>query len=72
MDGSPPGSSINGIFQARVLELGAIAFSGDFVYCALVHSFKPCKKLPGGCYDYPHFTAEDTEMGGSLTCQQQR
>ena len=29
MDGSPPGSSVHGIFQARVLEWGAIAFS-DF------------------------------------------
>ena len=28
MDCSLPGSSIHGIFQARVLELGAIAFSG--------------------------------------------
>ena len=27
MDHSPPGSSIRGIFQARVLEWGAIAFS---------------------------------------------
>ena len=26
MDCSPPGSSIHGIFQARVLEWGAIAF----------------------------------------------
>ena len=25
---SPPGSSVHGIFQARVLEWGAIAFSG--------------------------------------------
>ena len=30
MDCSPPGSSIHGIFQARVLEWGAIAFSEDF------------------------------------------
>ena len=30
MDFSPPGSSVHGIFQARVLEWGAIAFS-DFV-----------------------------------------
>ena len=29
MDCSPPGSSIHGIFQARVLEWGAIAFSLD-------------------------------------------
>ena len=27
MDHSPPGSSVHGIFQARVLEWGAIAFS---------------------------------------------
>ena len=27
MDGSLPGSSIHGIFEARVLEWGAIAFS---------------------------------------------
>ena len=29
IDGSPPGSSIHGILQARVLEWGAIAFSAD-------------------------------------------
>ena len=28
MDRSLPGSSVHGIFQARVLEWGAIAFSG--------------------------------------------
>ena len=30
MDCSPPGPSVHGIFQARVLEWGAIAFSGIF------------------------------------------
>ena len=30
MDCSPPGSSAHGIFQARVLEWGAIAFSGTY------------------------------------------
>jgi len=29
IDGSPPGSSVHGIFQARVLEWGAIAFSAN-------------------------------------------
>ena len=29
MDCSLPGSSVHGIFQARVLEWGAIAFSGS-------------------------------------------
>ena len=28
---SPPGSSVHGIFQARVLEWGAIAFSDDLL-----------------------------------------
>ena len=32
MDCSPPGSSIHGIFQARVLEWGAIAFSKGLHY----------------------------------------
>ena len=31
MDWSLPGSSIHGIFQARVLEWGAIAFSDFFL-----------------------------------------
>ena len=34
MDFSPPGSSVRGIFQARVLEWGAIAFS-NFVYSSV-------------------------------------
>ena len=32
MDYSLPGSSVHGIFQARVLEWGAIAVSGFFLY----------------------------------------
>ena len=32
MDCSLPGSSVHGIFQARVLEWGAIAFSGLRLY----------------------------------------
>ena len=32
MDCSPPGFSVHGIFQARVLEWGAIAFSALHVY----------------------------------------
>ena len=31
MDCSPPGFSAHGIFQARVLEWGAIAFSGNMI-----------------------------------------
>ena len=29
MDCSPPGSSVHGILQARILEWGAIPFSGE-------------------------------------------
>ena len=36
MDCSPPGSSKHGIFQARVLEWGAIAFSKPHSLCYLL------------------------------------
>ena len=32
MDCSPPGSSIHGVFPARVVEWGVIAFSGIYIY----------------------------------------
>ena len=44
MDCSPPGSSVHGIFQARVLEWGAIAFSEwirQTVPSSLVHVLLP-------------------------------
>ena len=31
IDGSPPGSSVPGIFQARILEWFAISFSNNFI-----------------------------------------
>ena len=40
MDRSLPGSSVHGIFQARVLEWGAIAFSVS-VGLAISYSVKP-------------------------------
>ena len=36
MDCSPPGSSVHGIFQARVLEWGAIAFSEKSIYFCFI------------------------------------
>ena len=44
MDCSPPGSSIHGIFQARVLEWGAIAFS----YVSATFSICPTLSFPHG------------------------
>ena len=40
MDCSPPGSSVHGIFQARVLEWGAIAFSNLSPWIPLKKNFK--------------------------------
>ena len=45
-DRSPPGSSVHGIFQARVLEWGAIAFS-----MSLVHRSVNQKELFPGCWE---------------------
>ena len=46
IDGSPPGSSIHGIFQARVLEWGAIAFSPPFsATAATAKSLQSCPTL---------------------------
>ena len=46
MDCSPPGSSVRGTFQARVLEWGAIAFS-------IVHSIDLIFLENGTFYSYP-------------------
>ena len=39
MDCSLPGSSVHRIFQARVLEWGAIAFSDIYVYVYIFYMF---------------------------------
>ena len=52
MDCSLPGSSVHGIFQARVLEWGAIAFSEiTSIYC-----FKEEKQSEFVGASYPHDT----------------
>ena len=48
MDCSPPGSSAHGIFQARVLEWGAVAFSYWEGYSQQRgHGFSLAESLPG-------------------------
>ena len=56
MDCSPPGSSIHGIFQARVLEWGAIAFSHWWATCCQI-AFKRIEQSihPLAGYEYVHF-----------------
>ena len=41
MDYSPPGSSVHGIFQERVLEWGAIAFSD--IYTTIYKTDNECE-----------------------------
>ena len=51
MDCSPPGSSIHGIFQARVLEWGAIAFSALYIYLPLIEqSSLWCEQIRFCCW----------------------
>ena len=59
MDCSLPGSSVHGVFQARVLELGAIAFSGIQSEAPLKIQSKCCQEIkispiltpPSKCYE---------------------
>ena len=52
MDCSLPGSSIHGIFQARVLEWGAIAFSDHLLTGG--HQMKECLHPPASTRNRPH------------------
>ena len=45
MDGSPPGSSVPGILQARTLERVAISFSNAWKWKVKVKSLKSCPTL---------------------------
>ena len=45
IDGSPPGSPIPGILQARILEWGAIAFSEVSLAAAAAKSLQSCPTL---------------------------
>ena len=49
-DCSPPGSSVHGIFQARVLEWGAIAFSVLVNRCRYI--FSKWTQVGNGCADW--------------------
>ena len=60
MDCSPPGSSIHGIFQARVLEWGAIAFSTyQYLNLRTRVGTQSCYVASSG----PHFSQRNEELG---------
>ena len=67
MDCSLPGSSIHGIFQARVLEWGAIAFSG-YTYLAIIYpSIHFCRLVAELCptlCDPMDYSLPDSSMHG--------
>ena len=68
MDYSLPGSSINGIFQARVLEWGAIAFSENMVQLKLTPEMFECSAKGGmGCKS--HGPGEDNLDGYNPACR---
>ena len=60
MDCSPPGSSVHGIFQARVLEWGATAFSEE----RKEHRINPC---PQDWRDRPANAGSQRLLGQRLT-----
>ena len=77
VDCSPPGSSIHGIFQARVLEWGAIAFSRIHSrthqktgYLALTCQlqFLPCKSRICRSYTSPTSAFMSSAVEHILTC----
>ena len=65
MDCSLQGSSVHGIFQARILEWGAIAFSGKNIYFAFIDYAKTFD-----CLDHTKLWKSLKEMGipDHLTC----
>ena len=71
MDWSPPGSSIHGIFQARVLEWGAIAFSIHvLIYCeSESHSVVSDSLQPHGLYSPWNSPGQNTGMGTCFLLQ---
>ena len=62
IDGSPPGSSVHGIFQARVLEWVAIAFSVvSLCSCKPHSSFTPISQVNSSIFSfYAFISAVDT------------
>ena len=66
MDCSLPGSSVHGIFQARVLEWGATAFSDDKIYWVTM-KWRPSSAF--GIIQEIKWKARFGSDGGSLKCK---
>ena len=83
MDCSPPGSSVHGIFQARGLEWGAIAFSDEWILsyfksaaiidgilCArhFINILRFCLENPSGMSVPPFYRRGAESLRGEVTC----
>ena len=67
MDCSLPGSSVHGIFQARVLEWGAIAFSKEITSDEWIVSGKVTFLWgTAGVYEVDYFTTADQTIADRL------
>ena len=64
MDCSPPGSSIHGIFRARVLEWGAVAFSA----VSALPSPYFCTYFKSGSFTWPRPIPPDWSPVSSILC----
>ena len=74
MDCSLPGSSIHGIFQARVLEWGAIAFSNIYTYIYIHTQLNHCCSAEiNNLINQPYFNKikffKSTAQMNLLVCQ---
>ena len=67
--GSPPGSSVHGIFQARVLEWVAIAFSGNAVDLVLIPGLERSPKEGKG-YPLQYSGLENSILCSPWDCKE--
>ena len=68
IDGSLPGSFVHGIFQARVLEWGAIAFSENTLDGTKRNgSVKSSRKIPVQ-HNHQHFPGQKGSVSGIFHC----